>query len=278
MAYRVSEIDICNYYRDGYIVFRQILPTSLIVDLRRECDKGRDAVRKQAGQQAQRFQPITKYADLLDTRPFQDYAQLPALRDAFDQVMSPRHAYGKLDVMGVLLEPAEQPWCTNWHRDMTHATSRLPVEEFQNLMLDWETASQINCPLYDDDCTWFVPGSHLRAMNLPGEEAAAVCPPGVGWTDKADEDPVERERQCFNYAAGMPNAVQLKLNAGDLALYRALGWHIGNYVPYKKRATLHDVVMTSQFEKWWREWIKGGSPRWTRRADTFLEKPATANA
>jgi len=165
----------------------------------------------------------------------------------------------------VLINPTQTPWCTSWHRDMTLQSSRLPADEFQDIMLDWNSANQINCPLYDDDCTWFVPGSHLRARDLPGETAAAQAHGDLHWMpkDKAG-DPVERERRCLNYTMAMPGAVQLRLNAGDFAMYRPIGWHTGNYTPSKKRATLHDALFTLVYEKWWRQWISGGSPRWTR--------------
>ena len=45
---------------------------------------------------------------------------------------------------------------------------------------------------------------------------------------------------CLSYTRQMPNAVQIVLCAGDIAFYRNSSWHIGNYVPYVKRATLHD--------------------------------------
>ena len=45
----------------------------------------------------------------------------------------------------------------------------------------------------------------------------------------------------------MPGAVQLRLNAGDFALYRSSAWHLGNYVPYRKRATLHDFCGTPEY-------------------------------
>ena len=51
---------------------------------------------------------------------------------------------------------------------------------------------------------------------------------------------MERELACLAYTRRMPGAVQVPLAAGDVAFYRAVGWHIGNYVPYIKRATLHD--------------------------------------
>ena len=58
------------------------------------------------------------------------------------------------------------------------------------------------------------------------------------------------ERICLEYCRSMPGAVQLHLNAGDFALYRNTLWHIGNYVPYRKRATLHDSVDTAEFAAW----------------------------
>ncbi|MCX5658994.1 MAG: phytanoyl-CoA dioxygenase family protein [Planctomycetota bacterium] len=265
MTYRVPESDLLEYYRSGYIVYRAILPASLVNDLRRECDKAVRIARKLKGPQAQRLQPVAKFADEIDQRPFKDYAELPALRDALTQTLSEKHYYGKADVMGVLLEPAEEPWCTAWHRDMTLASSRVSPAEYQDIMLDWNSANQINAPLYDDECTWFVPGSHLRARNLPGELAAASPSAHVDHgAGSAERDPVVKERICDAYTRGMPGAVQLRLSAGDFAMYRPLGWHIGNYLPYKKRATLHDAVFTPEYEVWWRQWISGGSPKWVR--------------
>src|SRR5262249_6738114 len=104
------------------------------------------------------------------------------------------------------------------------------------------------CALYEDSSTWVVPGSHLR-RDLPGEAQR--------FPDRPIREPVldgksseERERVCLAYCQSMPSAVQLHLNAGDLALYRHTLWHIGNYVPYRKRATLHDIVDTAQYAAW----------------------------
>ena len=56
---------------------------------------------------------------------------------------------------------------------------------------------------------------------------------------------------------GMPGAVQLRLSAGDFALYRSSAWHIGNYVPYRKRATIHDFCGTPA----WSDYIRERVPR-----------------
>lgn len=270
MTYKIREEDIAQYYRDGYIVFRRILPASLIRDLRAEADKAVLIARKVSGTQAQRLQPVAKYADQLNMKPFQDYKELPAINEALHQLLSPEHFHGCTDVLGMLLEPAELAWCTSWHRDITLKTSRLSESEFYDLALDWYSANQVNCPLYDDGCTWFVPGSHMRLVDLPSEKSAAVrdMELGVGWPNRGTEgiDPIQREINCHEYCVGMPGAVQLQLQAGDYALYRPIGWHLGSYLPYQRRATLHDAVFTPAYEAWWRQWIKGGSPRWTRQA------------
>ena len=52
---------------------------------------------------------------------------------------------------------------------------------------------------------------------------------------------------CLNYCQAMPGAVQLVLNPGDFCIYRNIGWHIGNYVPYRKRMTLHTQCDTADF-------------------------------
>jgi len=182
-------------------------------------------------------------------------------------VLTPEHSYGLPDVLGVLIEPEQFPYCTAWHRDMTLETSRLSAQDFQDMLLDWNCDNQVNCPLYDDDCTWFVPGSNLRMRDLPSETAWARRYAELGLERTTlKTDAVTRERACRKYTAGMPGAVQLQLHAGDFAMYRSMAWHIGNYVPYKKRATLHDALFTPQFEAWWRQWCKGDSPRWIRKA------------
>src|SRR5688500_17028219 len=115
----LPESDVEGFLRDGFIILRDMIPPALIRDLRRECEKGVAAVRAEHPPPAdpQRFQPVSKFAERLDTKPFRDYAELPALHDAFKQVLGPEVFYGRLDVMGVFIEPARLPWTATWHRD-----------------------------------------------------------------------------------------------------------------------------------------------------------------
>ena len=68
MAFVFSDQHIDEYRTQGYTVFRQLLPPSLVTDLRRICDKARDLTRQQRGPQAQRLQPMADFP--LNQQPF----------------------------------------------------------------------------------------------------------------------------------------------------------------------------------------------------------------
>ena len=91
---------------------------------------------------------------------------------------------------------------------------------------DSDLFNQINGALYHDDCTWVVPGSHLRD-DLPAEREAipddVPRPPQLD--DKTSE---ERERICLDYCRSMPGARRLYLDPGDLCIYRNTLWHTAN--------------------------------------------------
>lgn len=235
MSFEFSDSHISEFYTYGYTVFRGILPPSLIRDLRRVTDKARGIAREKEGPQTQRLQPVEEFD--LDLQPFHDFAELPELKDAVSRVLTPHHQYGKLNILGILLEPRDMPYCTPWHRDATNV--------FYANYHDANFYNQINCALYQDSCTWVVPGSHFR-RDTPGELQHTLehPEPGQGLEGKTAE---ERERICMEYCKSMPGAVCLHLNAGDFALYRNCMWHIGNYVPYIRRATLHDLVDTPEW-------------------------------
>jgi len=246
MSFKFTDAHINEYHTQGYTVFRGLLPTSLITDLRRATDQGREIARKKSGAQAQRLQPIAKFE--MDQKPIRDYAELPALREVLTKLLSPRHTHPNDEWLGVLLEPAEMPYCTIWHRDWRDNVATMPLAEWDAVFTDTNYFNQINCALYEDTSTWVVPGSHLR-RDLSCEVQRFPDRPikGPELEGKTSE---ERERLCREYCESLNGSKQLVLNAGDLALYRNTLWHIGNYVPYRKRATLHDIVDTPEYTAW----------------------------
>jgi len=247
MGFTFSDRHIDDYYSRGVTVFRGILPATLLDELRAVTDQARELAREKSGPQAQRLQPVGAFD--IDQKPFEEYAALPELRDAITRVLGvDTFRFGNTALMGVLLEPAELPWCTNWHRDWRDHNPGFSIEEWNDIFLDIEFMNQINCALYEDTSTWVVPGSHLR-QNLERELERFPERPVPG-PDLEGKSSGEREYLCREYCLSLPGAEQLTLNAGDFALYRASMWHLGNYVPYRKRATLHDAVLTPRSAAW----------------------------
>lgn len=243
-----AEEHLNEYKKFGYTIFKEIVPLSLISDLRKETDKARILARKVHSPQTQRLQPLSKYKDEINLKPFEDYLQLPEINHLIQKMLTPEHHYKDMDSLGVLFEPAESPYCTFWHRDWRdHMETEIFEEEFR---ADWDKHTsdiqflgQVNCPLYEDNCTWFVPGSHFRQVNFKAEEEVRDNFKNLNLNKLNNE---ERESVCRKYAESMPKSIQFCLKPGDFALYQSCGWHLGNYVPYKKRATLHHHVGTNQ--------------------------------
>jgi hypothetical protein len=249
MAFHFTEQHRDEYFSAGLTILHGIIPATLLSDLRRETDKARHIARKCAGPQSQRLQPVYQYEEL-DHRAFRDFLELPTLRSTVEGILGPLHKPS--DNMGVLLEPAENAWCTNWHRDVAHHIPELEEAWFFQAAANLQTFNQFNAALYDDHSLWIVPGSHHRP-DTPQEHACFPGMPPSGPELRQAMRPEERERACLEYAQSMPGAVPVMLFAGDCAFYRASGWHIGNYVPYLKRATLHDNFQGEADRAWWDE-------------------------
>jgi hypothetical protein len=249
MPFQLSDQHIDEYHTLGYTVFRGILPPALIGDLRRVTERAREIARGKYGPQAQRLQPVSAHD--LDQQPFDAFRELPDLHAAITSLLSPQHTYGSREILGVLIEPADLPYCTAWHRDWRDNMHGLDPTEWEAVFHDPAYFNQLNVALYEDDCTWVVPGSHLR-RDLPREAARFPERPPRG-PELEGRSAEERERLCLEYCESMPGAARLRLNAGDCALYRNTLWHLGSYLPYRKRATLHDAVETPEFKAWWQK-------------------------
>lgn len=243
MTFRFSDQHIEDYARDGGTVFRKILPTSLIADLRRVVDAGVAHVRADGNRQLQRFDPASTPG--VDPKPFQDFRELPALVDAVTRVLPGEHY---IEAPSVLIQPDESPWSTYWHRDWRDNIPGLDIPAWEKVQTDPDFFNQFNCALYEDGCTWVVPGSHARKDTQAEIERFPTRP--VPQPDLSGTTPEEAERLGLEYCESMPGAVRLNLDSGDFALYRSIQWHIGNYVPYRKRATLHGQVMTRRYADW----------------------------
>jgi hypothetical protein len=238
VTYRYSERNRDEYARDGLTVLRGLIPAALLTDLRREAEKAREIARSKNGPQVQRLQPVYKYPEL-DARSFRDFLNLPELRKTVAGILGPEHTTS--EIMGILFEPRDAAWCTHWHRDWGYNVPGIDLDAFFDAALNRPTMfNQLNGALYDDHSLWVVPGSDRRRDKATERAAFGGVIPPPGPTLIPEMTAEERELTCRDYARQMPGALNVALAAGDVAFYRAVGWHTGNYVPYARRATLHD--------------------------------------
>lgn len=256
MAFKFCDSMLNDYISSGYIVFRGIVPPSLLRDLRAQAEKARQLAHELNGPQTQRIQPLAKYGDRLDLKPFHDYNELPELKNACERLLGPGYTHGHIGIVGLLVEPLNRPTTCGWHRD---AVVEVPLEAqdeglkatLSEVLTDLRYFNQINCAIYADSCTWFVPGSHLRMVDLPGERQS------TGQLPQAQIDAmssVEAERFLLEHCRQFPGAVQVHLGPGDFLLYRNLAWHNGNYIPYQPRATIHDILQYEPDQSWIAKW------------------------
>lgn len=252
----LSDQHIHRFQTEGYAILEAALPSSLIGDLRRAAETGVKLARERHGNQIQVVQPIARYPEM-DQQPFRDYAELPALNEAVRALLTPAHDYGRLDYSGLLIEPADHPWCCPWHRDWR---DHIPAGVFDREYRDeWEVQTQdyrvwfaqINCALYRDASTWYVPGSVYR-MNATEKEIELIGHPGEDLQQLDDEPQFDAERRLLRYCREMPGAIQIHLEPGDFCIYRSNALHLGNYSPDVKRVTIHDGAMNEEVRTWWK--------------------------
>ena len=255
MKFEVTERDVLKYREDGYHIFHQVIPPVLLKDLRREAAKAQEIAWRVNGSQAQRLQPIDEYADELDITPFKLFTEIDGLNEAIQKMTSPKHSLKPTEGACLLFQPKDRPWSTEWHRDWRdHITdedfnAHVGDERWEEILRDPDFFNQVNCPLFEDTSTWFVPGSHLRVENSEDEMRVYRSTTQEELRDEENKRTDEElELFCLNYCQAMPGAVQLVLNPGDFCLYRNTAWHIGNYVPYRRRMTLHTHAMTPEFQ------------------------------
>lgn len=119
-----------------------------------------------------------------------------------------------MELYNMLVRP-DQDFSLRWHRDdiSAHATTE---EELERLNTPNHHA-QWNLALYDDESLVLVPGSHRRART-------------------------DLERNANPYEASLPNQIQVKLMAGQVAFYNNNILHRGVYDSTKERMTLHGSI------------------------------------
>jgi len=252
----ITDADRKNYRESGYFVIRQVIPATLLRDLRREAAKAHDIAVRLHGPQTQRLAPLRDHAGELDLQPFRNFTQIEGLNAAVKALLTPEHYLKPTEDGCILFGPRERPWSTEWHRDWrdhvleAEFQAEIGDARWQEIATDFRLWNQVNCPLYEDISTWYVPGSFKRVHNTPEEmQVYASTTQQELWDEDHRRTDEELEEFCLRYCQAMPGAVRLVLNPGDFCIYRNIGWHIGNYVTYRRRATISTNCFTPAYAK-----------------------------
>jgi len=250
----ITPEDRQHYRAAGYHIIPQVIPPNLLRDLRREAAKAQAIARRIDGPQAQRLSGLGNYAEELNLQVFRDFDEIEGLQAAVKDLLTGEHFLRPTADATILFAPRDRPWATEWHRDWRDHIEDEPFhahvgderwEQIANHVNFW---NQVNCPLYEDSSTWYVPGSFKRIHNTDAEISVYASTTQDLLRDETGEHTDEElELRCLRYCQAMPGAVQLVLNPGDFCVYRNIGWHIGNYVPYRQRMTLHSQCDTPDF-------------------------------
>lgn len=226
-----------SFNRLGYCVLKRVVPPALLKELRVSAEVARVIARKLRGPDAQRLQPLMGNLSETEMKPFGELYTLASVSDPFAAILPPSHQVSTKE-MGILFEPAEKSYTTHWHRDARNVKNPEQLAAWERTQNNPEVWNQINLPLYEDTCTWVVPGSHNRA-DTPGE-AAWLKSQDIPDTRPVPVTAEEKEYRALDNVLAMPGGMRVVLDAGDMLLYRNTIWHLGNYTPFKRRATLHD--------------------------------------
>ncbi|MGH7144479.1 MAG: phytanoyl-CoA dioxygenase family protein [Planctomycetota bacterium] len=211
----------------GFVLIRGGIPPALVADLRRGFETifaMRDRGETSGGSR--------RHQTILEPRcyhaSFKDFLNLASINRAAEEVIATRELV--FAGLGVLLGTRDKTELCGWHRD--HPENDPAT---QALLKHPNAFLQLNCAVYDDPSLWVVPNSHGR-FSTP-EELAYVA--RMNAAAHAAEGHIRTGLEPLEVLAGMPGAINVKLQAGDCLLYNALIWHGAEYNPARKRATLH---------------------------------------
>jgi hypothetical protein len=84
MSFTLSDEHVEAFHRDGYTIFRGLVPPVLITELRTLAEEARVIAHERNGPQAQRLQPVQEF---LDIGPYWELLELPELVEAVQRIV-----------------------------------------------------------------------------------------------------------------------------------------------------------------------------------------------
>ena len=202
-----------QYERDGYAIievlteqeikdFREIMDSMLNPKVKAKGKTTRSAAFQHFGDEIQDFGKEARqyYFHLLTkpgTEPIHHAFHHPVILKAVEELLGPNLI---INNASILAANAGTEYSLGWHRDII----QIPQEEIEDWLFSPErfhNSVQINLPLVEENALWVVPGSH----NRPNTEA--------------ENNAFAGSKHYAPAGAEMPNAVPVKLKAGQAVLY-----------------------------------------------------------
>jgi hypothetical protein len=245
-----------EYVRDGVTVIESAIPGPLLSSLRREAEKLRPIAASEGFARGQRpRQGCLGYADQgVDNSVFEEFGQLPRLREVISHVLG---ADFEVNTNMTIIFQGDDTMVQHFHRDNRHNGVQFEPARWDTLITDMRLFNQFNAALYDDASFWVVPGSHSRPDtdaergfhdDLAEDGTTKLVPQRT-----AEMDDAEYEALALEYLRSMPGVRRIVLGAGDIAFYRQCGWHLGYYLNYHRRATLHGQAQSGETLHFWEQ-------------------------
>lgn len=275
--------------RDGYEIVRGFVDRDAVRRALELLDGLTARVRRSISNDAQRIQPLRRHLAPKRMAALADAVAFDRLREFLESRIGPAVDI-EPNLLGLWIEPGQRTYVLPWHRDLRDNAKGLDWRAWYGHMSNPRFFNQFHIALVPDECLWVVPGSHTRDDTDVERRMFPSRPILVDfverdldpWYDGADKYPARfgprwakntfdryysgrlgfppraglRERnarvfeQALAYCRSMPGAVQVKLEPGDLLVYRNSIWHTAIYPADVGRITLFSNASTPESLAW----------------------------
>ncbi|CAO1629250.1 unnamed protein product [Parajaminaea phylloscopi] len=148
----------------------------------------------------------------------------------------------QMELFNLLVEPQHHAFALAWHRDDIRPD--VGEREEQDTLAQPAWGVQWNAALWDDDCLFIVPGTHLRRRTpteVRANETKAPEPRVCSASGEIQGAAGDSGKETFDGAWSIdpPETLRVHLKAGQTCFYSQRLLHRASYLPTRTRATLH---------------------------------------
>lgn len=297
--------------REGLAIVRQFLSPEICETALTLLKRARTRGRRTLPPDLQRLQPLSAYLNSEEMGRLEELVDFARVNALFSNVLGPGAEISR-QLLGLWIQPSARTYVIPWHRDIRDNAKGIDWQAWEERTRNLRFFNQFHIAFAPDRSFWVVPGSHSREDTQQEKSMFPVRPILVDfiereldpWYDGDDRNPTRNaaqklwqrvesyyfrrlggeplpwhrernrmvERKTAEYCSSMPGAVEVRLNAGDLMMYRNCSWHTAVYRVDEPRFTLFSNIATPENNQWRREQKErvaalGENTRWFNVAD-----------